>query len=51
MYCLDIKGGSCALPWQGSRRDQKIKRSYRREVELDPQLCPEEIMSREVVLG
>ena len=23
----------------------------RREVELDPQLCPEEIMSREVELG
>ena len=36
---------------QGSRRDQKIKRSKRREVELDPHFCPEEIMSREVVLG
>ena len=28
---------------QGSRRDQKIKRSYRREVELDPHFCPEEV--------
>ena len=37
--------------WQGSRRDQKFKRSYRREVELDPLFCPEEIMSREVELG
>ena len=36
---------------QGSRRDQKIKRSERREVELDPQVCPQEIMSREVELG
>ena len=39
------------LKKEGSRRDQKIKRSYRMEVELDPQLCPEEIMSREVELG
>ena len=30
---------------------EKIRRSWRREVELDPQLCPEEIMSREVALG
>ena len=29
---------------------KKIKRSYRREVELDLQICPEEIMSREVEL-
>ena len=28
----------------------EIKRSWRREVELDPQLCPEE-MSREMELG
>ena len=33
---------------QGSRRDQMIKR---REVELDPQVSPEEIMSREVELS
>ena len=33
---------------QGSRRDQKIKR---REVELDLQVRPEEIMSREVELA
>ena len=39
------------LVLQGSRRDQKIKRSYRREVQLDPHFCPEEIMSREVELG
>ena len=36
---------------QGSRRDQKIRRSERREVELDPHFCPEEIMSREVEQG
>ena len=36
---------------QGFRRDQKIKRSLKREVELDPQVCPEEIMNREVELG
>ena len=30
---------------------EKIRRSWKREVELDPQLCPEEIMSREVALG
>ena len=36
----------------GSRRDQKIKRSRRgTEVELDFQVSPEEIMSREVELG
>ena len=35
---------------QGFRRDQKIKKSYRREVELDPHICPEEIISREVEL-
>ena len=39
------------LVLQGSRRDQKIKRSYRREVQLDPHFCPEEIMSGEVELG
>ena len=33
---------------QGSRRDQEFKR---REVELDPQVSPEEIMSKEVELG
>ena len=43
MYNLSIY-----LYIQGSRRDQKIKR---REVELDPQVSPEEIMSREVELG
>ena len=37
---------------QGSRRDQKIKRSRGgRWVELDLQVSPEEIMSREVELG
>ena len=36
---------------QGSRRDQKSKRSQRREVELDLQVSPEEFMSREVELG
>ena len=36
---------------QGSRRDQKTKRSYGREVELDLQVSPEEIMSRGVELG
>ena len=48
-YKRQCMPGFCTL--QGSRRDQKIKRSSRREVELDPQLCPEEIMSREVELG
>ena len=32
-------------------RYKKIKRSYRREVELDLQVRPEEIMSRKVELG
>ena len=36
---------------QGSRRDQKIKKSWRREVELDLQVGPEEIVNREVELG
>ena len=36
------------VSYQGSRQDEKIKR---REVELDPQVSPEEIMSREVELG
>ena len=35
----------------GSRVPGEIKRSLRREVELDPQLSPDEIMSREVELG
>ena len=39
---------SLAGETQGSRWDQKIKR---REVELDLQVSPEEIMSREVELG
>ena len=34
--------------FQARSKDQKIKR---REVELDPQVSPEEIMSREVELG
>ena len=46
-----LKVNGRAVTSQGSRRDQRIKRSWRREVELDPQLCPEEIMSREVALG
>ena len=39
---------------QGSRRDQKIKKSWAgggTEVELDLQVSPEEIMSREMELG
>ena len=43
---INATGGECAR--QGSRRDREIKR---REVELDPQVSPEEIMSREVELG
>ena len=46
-----LNGLSARDSSQGSRRDHKIKRSWKREVELDPQLSPEEIVSREVELG
>ncbi len=37
------------LRFQARSKDQEIFK--RREVELDLQICPEEIMSREVELG
>ena len=46
--------GPCLSPSQLHRvpgEIKKIKRSKRREVELDPQVCPEEITNREVELG
>ena len=46
-----LKSSDTVAYFQGSRGDQKIRRSWRREVELDPHICPEEIMSREVELG
>ena len=45
-----IKSEACPARtgFQARSKDQEIKR---REVELDPQVGPEEIMSREVELG
>ena len=48
---VDVKQNGPGIVRQGSRRDQKIKKSWRREVELDLQVGPEEIVNREVELG